>query len=319
MIPYAWIEAAGQRIRKYIHPTPVTFDPELNIYLKWENHQVTGSFKARGALNKLLSLEGWERDRRIVAASAGNHGQGVALAGQITKSRVVVFASESAIPYKLEAMRRLGAELRLVPGGYGEAEKAGLEYAGSTGSTWVSPYNDGQVIAGQGTLALEAIQDIPDLERSTWLVPVSGGGLISGVGAALKERAPSTQSTLIGVQTNASAFMHGLYYRGTQKDIQELPSLADGLAGPVEEDSVTIPMVRNYVDDLILVGEDETEKAIFYAWHKYHERIEGSAAVTLAAILSGKVTQRPATLVISGGNIQPEIHEQILKGTRWTA
>jgi threonine dehydratase len=319
MIPFSWIEQAQERIAAYINRTPVTHDPALNVYLKWESHQVTGSFKARGAFNKVLSLQDWERARGIVAASAGNHGQGVALAGRAVGAPVLVFASEHAVPSKLDAMRNLGAELRLVPGGYSEAERAGLQYADTHKSTWVSPYNDGQVITGQGTLVLETLRDNPELGGATWLVPVSGGGLISGVGAALKEKPAPGGCRLVGVQSEASPFMYGLYYFGSQEQAVELPSLADGLAGPVEDGSITIPLVRRYVDELILVNETEIARAIFYAWDKFHERIEGSAAVPLAAVLTGKVTTRPLVLVISGGNIQPEVHKKIVEGSQWKA
>ena len=319
MIPFIWIEQAQERIAAHVKHTPVTYDPGLNVYLKWESHQVTGSFKARGAFNKVLSLQAWERARGIVAASAGNHGQGVALAGRIIGAPVKVFASEHAVPAKLDAMRKLGAELHLVPGGYREAENAGLQFAATSNSTWVSPYNDGQVIAGQGTLVLETLADNYDLGDAAWLVPVSGGGLVSGVGAALKEKPAPGMCRLIGVQSEASPFMYGLYHLGSQERAVELPSLADGLAGPVEDGAITIPLVRQYVDELILVNETEIAHAIFYAWDKYHERIEGSAAVPLAAILTGKVTARPAVLVISGGNIQPEVHQKIVEGGMWKA
>jgi threonine dehydratase len=319
MIPFIWIEQAQERITAHVNRTPVTFDPELNVYLKWESHQVTGSFKARGAFNKVLSLQDWERGRGIVAASAGNHGQGVALAGRVVGAQVQVFVSEHAVPAKLDAMRKLGAELHLVPGGYSEAEYAGLQYAATNNSTWVSPYNDGQVIAGQGTLVLETLAVNPDLDGATWLVPVSGGGLISGVGAALKEKPAPGACRLVGVQSEASPFMYGLYHFGSQEHAVELPSLADGLAGPVEDGAITIPLVRQYVDELILVNEADIAHAIFYAWDKYHECIEGSAAVSLAVILTGKVTARPAVLVISGGNIQPEVHKKIVEGSLWKA
>ncbi len=319
MIPHSWIEQAQERIAPHTYRTPLSYDPVLNVFLKWENRQVTGSFKARGAFNKMLSLQPWERAQGIVAASAGNHGQGVALAGRAVGAPVLVFASEHAVPAKLDAMRNLGAELCLVPGGYSEAERAGLQYASINKSTWISPYNDGQVIAGQGTLVLETLADKPELDSATWLVPVGGGGLISGVGAALKEKPLPGKCRLIGVQSEASPFMHGLYHLGSQEHVVELPSLADGLAGPVEEGAITIPLVRRYVDDLILVNETDTARAIFYAWDKYHERIEGSAAVSLAAVLTGNVPARPLVLVISGGNIQPEVHQKIVEGSLWKA
>lgn len=310
MIPDPWLEQAVERIRPYIQITPLTEDSQNDLYLKWENHQVTGSFKARGAINKVLCLQAWERACGLVTASAGNHGQGVGLAGKLCQANVIVFASQHATPAKITAMRNLGAEVRLVPGGYGEAEQAGLAYAASTGATWISPYNDGQVIAGQATIAYELLEQLPALPHSTWIVPAGGGGLVSGIGAVI-ERLP-TRPRLIAVQSEASAFLSHLYHYGTQESVVEEPSLADGLSGPVERGAITIPLVKKYVDDFILVSEAQVRTAIVYAWNHYQEVIEGSAAVALAAVISGKVKAHPTVLVLTGGNIQPELHQEIL-------
>jgi threonine dehydratase len=314
MFPQSWLAEAAQRIAPFIIHTPLTHDPEQDIYLKWENQQVTGSFKARGAFNKVFTLEPWERERGLIAASAGNHGQGVALAAQKAGARAIVFASEYAVRAKVEGMRSLGAEVRLVPGGYGEAEQAGLEYARSSGGSWISPYNDGQVIAGQGTIAQEVWDDLPVQAPMTWVVPAGGGGLVSGIGVALEilRTTSAHEQRLVAVQSEASPFLHDIYHHGTQAGSVELDSLADGLAGPVEEGSLTIPLVRRLVQDFVLVSERDIAQAIAVCWSRYKERIEGSAAVVLAAVLSGAVPQRPAVLVISGGNIQPELYEKIL-------
>jgi len=319
VIPYNWLEEAQERLAEHILKTSITYDPHHDLYIKWENQQVTGSFKARGAINKVLCLQDWELERGLVTASAGNHGQGVALAGKITEARVIVFVSEHAVPAKLQAMRDLGAELRLVSGGYGEAEQAALEFARSSAATWVSPYNDGQVIAGQGTLGLDVLQDVPHLFgqglSSTWIVPVGGGGLISGVGTSLKAPEARLQGVrLVGVQSQASPFMRDLYYLGSQDGTREFPSLADGLAGPVEPGSLTVPIIRQCVDEIVLVSEEQIAQAIRYCWEKYGEIIEGSGAVGLAAALYGKIADRPAIIIISGGNIQPETHRKILEG-----
>jgi len=323
MIPLSWLQEAEQRIVPHIRRTPLVYDAENKLYLKWENHQITRSFKLRGALNKVLALQDWERQQGLVAASAGNHGQGLALAGNLFDVPVTIFASENASPVKLAAIQALGAKVFLIPGGYGEAEAAGLAFAKQSGSTWVSPYNDGQVIAGQATLGLEILQD-PDIvvPPATWVVPVGGGGLISGIGIAVKEgqfanwqtsnnQLPHTPTKLVGVQSNASPFFHAIYHTGSQASTRELASLADGLAGPVEVGAITIPMVNHYVDDFVLVSEDEIESAVAYAFYKYHEVIEGAAAAALAAVLTNKVVARPVVVVISGGNIQPELHRSI--------
>jgi len=311
MFPKDWLLQAEKRIAPYIYHTKLLYDPELEIYLKLENRQVTGSFKTRGALNKILSLRDWELASGIIAASAGNHGQGVAYAGGIVKTRVTVFCSEGVVPKKIQAMRDLGAHVMLVPGGYGEAEKAGIDYAKTKGGLWISPYNDSHIIAGQGTVALEILNTRPELAEAAWIVPASGGGLISGIGAVLKDR--SAKAWLVAVQSAASPFLHDLYTKGTQETSVELPSIADGLAGPVEEGSITIPLVKSLVNEFILVSEEEIERAVAFAWYRYGEIIEGSGAASLAAILSGKVSARPAVLILSGGNIQPELHRAIVQ------
>ena len=310
MLPSKWLKAASKRLAGKIHRTPLTYDAERGLYLKWENHQKTGSFKARGALNRALILEDWEREMGLVTASAGNHGQGVALAGKIIGAKARVFVSEDAPAVKIAAMRELGAEVELVAGGYHEAEEAGLAFAEKNNAIWISPYNDGHVIAGQGTIATEILEDAPETAEMTWIVPLSGGGLLSGIGAVLAEQAKN--AVVIGVQVKASAFMHGLFYRGTQADVEDLPTIADGLGGAVEENAITIPLIKKYVDEVILVSEDEVAQAIAFAWREYGEKIEGAGAVGLAAVLSGKTSAKPSVIIISGGNIQPEIHAEIL-------
>jgi threonine dehydratase len=143
-----------------------------------------------------------------------------------------------------------------------------------------------------------------------WLVPVGGGGLLTGIGASIREQA--NRPSLIGVQAEASAFMHSLFYRDTQEAVPDLPSLADGLAGEVEPGSVTIPMVKQLADDIVLVSEDEIAFAMAFAWQLYGEKLEGAGAVGLAAALSGKVKERPVVVVVSGGNVQPEVHAEIV-------
>lgn len=314
MIPLEWIQDAAERISPYIKETPLTYDPENDLFLKWENHQVTGSFKARGAFNKVLVLEEWERAAGLLAVSAGNHGQGVALAGKTFGAPVTIFAAEEAVPAKITAMRTLGSKIILVPGGYSQAEKAALAYALESDATWISPYNDGQIIAGQGTIGLELIHQLAahpkfQFHDSTWVVPASGGGLLSGIGAVLASL--PERPKLIGVQAQNSAFTHALYHHGSQENIEEFSTLADGLSGAVEPNSITIPLIQKYADDFLLVSEREIREAITFAWNYYGEVIEGSAATVLAVALNGKIST-PAVLIISGGNIQPKTHAQII-------
>jgi threonine dehydratase len=313
MIPPEWIHQARERIQAHIRSTPLTFYPDRNIYVKWENRQITGSFKLRGALNKVLSLQPWERERGLVAASAGNHGAGLALAGQITGAPVTVFVPENASSLKVDLIQKMNAEVVRVPGGYGEAEQAGLEFAQANQRTWVSPYNDGQIIAGQASIALEILPELPEAETYTWIVPCGGGGLISGIATALRSQAGTrTTHRVIGVQSEASPFMHALYHRQSQEGIQDAPSLADGLSGPVEKDSLTIPIIHSTVNEFLLVSEEEIINALRFVWDRYGEVIEPSAATVFAVILSGKALSTPAILIVSGGNINLEIHQNLI-------
>src|SRR5512133_3971546 len=214
MIPSDWLDLATRRLQGQVRQTPLTYDSNLDVYLKWENRQITGSFKIRGALNKVLSLEAWEQQRGLVTASAGNHGQGVALAARQVSAPVTVFASEHAVPAKIEAMRALGAEVRQVPGGYEQAEQTGLKFAADQGKTWISPYNDAQVIAGQATIGLEILEQLALQVPTEVLIPVGGGGLIAGIGATLDQTAPEAQVT--GVQSVASPFFYAIYTHGSQ-------------------------------------------------------------------------------------------------------
>lgn len=308
MIPSEWLDQAALRLAPHIRRTLFTNDAELNVYMKWENRQLTGSFKVRGALNKVLALEPWERKAGLVTASAGNHGQGVALAAQVTGSSATVFASDHAVHSKVEAMRTLGAWVMPVPGGYELAEKTAIQYAAEHKMTWVSAYNDAQVIAGQGTIGLEILDNLTLTPAMTVVIPLGGGGMLAGIGAALERSVKRPR--LVGVNPEASAFMHSIYYHGTQENVPDLPTLADGLTGAVEDGALTIPLVKRYADEIVLVSEDEIGRAIAFAWHRYGERLEGSGAVGLAAMLSGKV-KSPAVVILSGGNIQPEVHYEL--------
>jgi threonine dehydratase len=313
MISNEAIESAAQRIGGKIVETPLSFDADLNVYLKWENHQKTGAFKVRGALNKILALESWEQERGLVGASAGNHGLGVAYAARMVGAKATVFIPENSAQNKEEAIIQLGATVIKVPGGYSNAEKEAQSYAIRRGATWVSPYNDEQVIAGQATIGLELVRQIQPFNAQSCLIPVSGGALIAGIGLAFQSKAKKVK--IIGVQSENAAFFYSLYHYGTQKEIFEKASVADGLSGAVEWHSITIPIVRSMLDDFVLVNEEEIEKAIAYAWYRYNEVLEGSAAVSLAAVLFNKAKIAKSILIISGGNIGKDHHRKICE--RW--
>lgn len=311
MIPHSWIEDASKRLAGIISNTPLTYDAALDIIIKWETCQITGSFKIRGALNRVLSMPTWERQRGLVCASAGNHGLGVAYAGHLTRAPTTVFVPESSSAIKIAGIREYGAEVRLVSGGYALAEETAKNFARTAEQCWLSPYNDGQIIAGQGTIALEILADYPAAAVYTWVLPVGGGGLISGSAACL--RAYDSNATVVGVQTRASPFFHSLYHNGHQENVREEDTLAEGLAGAIEHNSITIPIVRGTVNDMVLVSEDELLQAIAYAWEYYGEPMEPSGAAGLAAVLSGKVSTKPAVVIVSGGNISPADHLKLVR------
>jgi len=309
MISHEALIKAAQRISGKIIETPISYDSDLDVYLKWENHQKTAAFKVRGALNKVLSLEPWEQERGIVAVSAGNHGLGVAYAAQMVGAKATVFIPESSALIKEQAIIQNGAAVIKVSGGYSLAEQEAYAYAIRKGATWVSPYNDEQVILGQATIGLELIRQIQPFDALSCLVPVSGGALIAGIGLAFRYTEKNIK--LIGVQSENSSFFYSLYHFGIRKQIIEKQSVADGLSGGVERDSITIPIVRSMLDDFVLVNEEEIEKAIAYAWYRHNEVVEGSAAVPLAAILFHKLRAPKSILVLSGGNISKENHKRI--------
>jgi threonine dehydratase len=310
MIPIAEVIAARARIGPHLRRTPVTVDQALRLGFKWENQQVTGSFKPRGALNKVLLLSPAAIEAGLVASSAGNHGQAVAMAGRLRGARSTVYASDHASPLKLELMRALGAEVILVPGDYDAAEAAAMQSAAESGRVFISPYNDPQIMAGAGTLGLELLDQI---HPRAVLIPTGGGGLLGGVGSVLKQASPHLR--IIAVQNETSAYLHQEFHGGDMRAVVEKPSLADGLSGAPEVGSQTIPLMHEIADDFLLVTEDEIAEAIVYAIQTHGQIIEGSAAVGLAAVLAGKFVPDQETLaIVTGGNIDPARHRSLVDG-----
>src|SRR3972149_2876055 len=238
------IQQAEARIRPHIDVTPARRIGEGRVWLKCENRQRTGSFKIRGALNKVLGLSTNELGRGIVAASAGNHGQGVALAASLRRAQATIVVPKGAGQVKGDRIRELGAEVVFASGDYAAAEAEGLALARRRGATWVSPYNDPEVIAGQGTIALELAGQLDLAGPSEWevFVPVSGGGLLGGIAIGLKALAP--QVRVVGVQPEAAPYMHTFFNLGDLGNVVEMPTIADGLSGAVEAGAVPLPPVR---------------------------------------------------------------------------
>lgn len=303
------IEAAGRALEGRIRATALVEDGETGLWLKCEQEQITGSFKLRGAYHRILQLTEAERQRGVVAASAGNHGQGVAYAARALGIEARIVVPAAAVARKVDAIRALGAQVISAAGGYAVAEAEGHRLAESIGAVWVSPYNDPAVIAGQGTLGLEIETEWGSSLRegdAQVFVPVGGGGLAAGIGVALEESRP--QVRVIGVLPANSAYLHAFFHHGSMDAVREEPTMADGLAGAIETGSITLDLARAFVDDMILVGEDEIRGALIWACRR-NMVIEPSAAVALAGALRGDAPHRLA--VLSGGNVDPRLWEEI--------
>lgn len=305
------VRSARARIAPHIDLTPLRRAEELSLWLKLENRQRTGSFKLRGALARMLILDDEERRRGVVAASAGNHGKGVALAAQLVGVRATVVVPENAVAAKVEGIRSLGAELILAPGGYAGAEARGKQLAAERGAVWVSPYNDPEVIAGQGTIGLEIVEQLAGVgEGEGWevFIPVSGGGLACGIGLVLKELTPGMR--VVGVQPEASPYMHAFFHGSDPDHVVERPTVADGLAGAVEDGSITFELLPRVLDDVVLVSEEEILEALRLVLRHTGEVIEPSAAAAVAgALWRGREAKRLA--VVSGGNIDRGLLDRV--------
>jgi len=307
--------AARSRMGHLIRETPLEFSQFLSdlcggeVWLKLENQQLNGSFKARGALNKILQLSDEDRSRGIVTASSGNHAQGVGYAARMLGINATIVVPENTPSVKIEAIRRYGVELVVHGEEYMDAERLAREMEKGEGRTFVSPYNDLAVIAGQGTIGLEMMEAMPDLEAV--LVPVGGGGLISGVGCAIKGINNAVE--IVGVQSVASPVMYESIRRGRIVEMELEDSVAEALHGGIEEGSVTFNMCQKYVDDFILVQEETIVKAIAELLSRQHQIVEGAGAVGVAAIMENpeRFRGRKAGVVVSGANIDEELLRQV--------
>lgn len=301
------VEAAEARARPHVRETQLEPSPALGdgngalVHLKCENLQHTGSFKARGALSKVLSLSADEIARGVVTASTGNHGAAVAFALRKIGATATVFVPEDASPTKVAAIERLGGRVRRHGTDSGETESFARRHAIETGAVFVSPYNDPQVIGGQGTIGIELLRQIPDLDAA--FVSVGGGGLIGGIAAILKARRPRVR--IIGCSPENSQVMIKSVAAGRVLDLPSLPTLSDGTAGGVEADSITFPLVRDLVDELVTVTESEIAAAMRRCMEAHHMMIEGSAGVALAAFekQAARWRGKNAVIVLCGANI----------------
>ncbi len=282
---------------------------DCELYLKTENLQVTGSFKVRGAYYKISQLSEAERKKGIVACSAGNHAQGVALAAQKMGIKSVICMPDGAPISKVEATKAFGAEACLVPGAYDDAYQKALSLCEETGATLIHPFDDEEVIAGQGTIGLEILEQIADADAV--VVPVGGGGLVAGVAYAIKHLRPDIK--VYGVQAERAASMAQSLKLGKQITLDSVSTFADGIAVKHPGDN-TFKLIGEYVDDVVTVTEDEIATAILTLMEKQKLVAEGAGAVSVAAVMFDKVPVKgkKVVCVVSGGNIDVNILSRVV-------
>jgi threonine dehydratase len=315
------VQEAAVRIQPYIRQTPLEFSAylshlcECHVYLKLENLQVTGSFKARGGLNKVLSLSEQEKHQGVVTASTGNHAAAVALALQQTTVSGVIYMPENVAPNKVENLKQYAdVELRFAGQDSVESEAAALAEAKKTGKIFISPYNDPQVIGGQGTIGLELLKQIPDMQAV--LVPVGGGGLISGIAGCLKHKHPEIE--VVGCQPENSAVMYHSIQAGEILDLESRPTISDGTAGGIEQGSITFEICRHQVDGYHLVTEDEIKNALFIMMQHHQMMVEGAAGLSIAALIKNKdrYKGKKVVLIICGNKMSMGLLKEVLDASQ---
>ena len=295
------IQEAREALKGITELTPVVTSSRLgnNLYIKTENLQKTGSFKIRGAFNKIRSLSPEEAARGVIACSAGNHAQGVALSATRLGIKSVICMPDGAPILKVEATRAYGAEVVLVPGVYDDAAREAERLSKEKGYTFAHPFNDPYVIAGQGTLGLEILEQVPDVEQI--IVPIGGGGLISGVAVAVKSMRPNVK--VIGVQAATVPSMFVSRRNGEITTVKDGATIADGIHVLTPGD-LTFKLVQEYVDDIVTVSEDEIAAAIVGLLEGPKTVAEGAGATTVAAYMFHKVdTSLKTVALVSGGNV----------------
>ncbi len=311
--------AARRRIADSVRHTPLEPSPSLSartgrsVSLKLESEQVTGSFKIRGAAHALSRLDERARERGVVAASTGNHGRALATAARKTGVRATICVSELVPKNKLDAIRELGAELRVVGKSQDDAQLEVDRLVAEEGMSAIPPFDHPDVIAGQGTLGLEIAADDPAID--TVVVPLSGGGLIAGVGVAIKALLPAAR--VVGVSMERGAAMAASLRAGHPVDVAEVPSLADSLGGGIgAENRYTLRMVQKFVDEVALVSEAEIAEGMRHAYREERRILEGAAAVGIAALLAERIEGlgRRVAVVASGKNIDMDAFSRVVHG-----
>ncbi|MBQ8689185.1 MAG: threonine ammonia-lyase [Clostridia bacterium] len=305
---------ASNVLRDVVRKTDIIFAPKIKegaeIYLKTENLQTTGSFKIRGSYYKMSKLTPEERARGVVACSAGNHAQGVALAAQKNGIKAVICLPDGAPISKIEATKSYGAEVCLVEGVYDDAYRKALSLRDEEGYTFIHPFDDEDVIAGQGTIALELIEQIPNLDAV--VVPIGGGGLISGIAYTLKAVNPSIK--VYGVQAMGAPSMYNSVNDGKIEELSAVSTIADGIAVK-KPGNLTYEICSKYVDEIVTVTDDEISAAILALMEQHKLVTEGAGAVSVAAVMFGKINidNKKTVCLLSGGNIDVTILSRVIK------
>jgi threonine dehydratase len=315
-LTFDMIKVARERLAGVAQITPLEYSRTFsrltgnNIYLKLENMQKTGSFKIRGAYNKIMALSGAEKARGVIAASAGNHAQGVAWAAARAGLTGTIVMPEGAPISKVMATRGYGAQVILAGGDYDEAYHHALELQAINGATFIHGFNDVEIIAGQGTIALELLEQEPDLEAV--LVPVGGGGLIAGISLAIKHMKPAVR--VIGVQAGGAPAVYRSYRAHDLIESSNTSTIADGIAIR-RPGRITFEIIRHYVDDIITVEDEEIAGAILMLLERSKLVVEGAGAAGLASLIYHKATLSGlnAAVVLSGGNIDVNILSNIIE------
>ncbi|MCK1581791.1 hydroxyectoine utilization dehydratase EutB [Bradyrhizobium sp. 168] len=318
MLDLKIIQDARRRISAHILSTPLVHSPSLSelcgvgVSLKLEHHQITGSFKLRGATNAVLELTEADRARGVVAVSTGNHGRALSYAARAVGSRATICMSRLVPENKIAEIKRLGADVRIIGGSQDEAQHE-VDRLVANGLVLLPPFDHPDIIAGQGTIGLEIAEGMPDV--ATVIVGLSGGGLAAGVATAIKGMRPGVR--VIGVSMERGAAMKASLDAGRPVQVEEFPSLADALGGGVGLDNkLTFPMCQALLDDVVLLSESEIAAGIRHAYRQEREIVEGSGAVGIAALLAHKVAdlRGPVAVVLSGRNIDMELHRRVING-----
>lgn len=309
-------QEAEKRIREFIRYTPLEFSFYLSkktqseVFLKLENIQITRSFKIRGAVNKILSLSEAQRKKGILTASSGNHGAAVSYVSKKLGIKAALFLPSYVPKTKIESLKIYDPEIEIFGDDCLEAELKAKKEANKKGATYISPYNDLEIIAGQGTIGIELTEQLPEMD--VVIVPVGGGGLVSGLAGYLKSKNPEIE--IIGAQPENSPVMYESLKAGRILEMESKPTLSDGTAGGIEQGSITYDLCRDYVDRFVILSEHEIKQAIKLVIEKEHFLIEGAAALSVAALMKEKENfiHKKVVLIISGSKLSLEKLKQII-------